>query len=175
MEGKLLVIDGPSCVGKTSLAKSLQEQFLPSVWLNFSIDTVVYTLPAAILDECNNENNWDRVDAAALMRGAFACVDGLLKAGNNIVFDVVISSEKRARQLQQVFDGHDPFYVGVTASWERLHERASAREDRTLAEVEHGFETSPKHLPYDLLVDTTHQDSSSAAREVLEVFCSRGS
>lgn len=46
----------------------------------------------------------------------------------------------------------------------------NAREDRTLAEVKHGYERTPQLLPYDILVDTTKCDSESVAREVIKAM-----
>ena len=168
--GKLIIIDGPSCVGKTTLAQALQEQCLPQVWLHFSIDTLVYGLPPSLLKACNLQNNWTAVDVNALMHGALACVESLLKAGHCVIFDVVISSARRAEELQRYFAAHPVFYVGLTADWDCLERRAIARKDRTLAEVKHGFETAPKHLPYDLYLDMTHQSPEQAARRVRELL-----
>lgn len=171
MQRKLIVIDGPSCAGKTHLAHALQARMLPEVWLNFSIDTVVYTLPSAILSECNDHNNWEDVDIKAMIHGAFLCVNSLLGAGNHVIFDVVISSQKRAEELQEFFSKNDVFYVGLTAQWECLVQRVHTRQDRTLGEVEHGYRTSPKHLPYDLRVDTTHHDPATVADMVWSSMC----
>lgn len=167
---KLIVIDGPSCAGKTTLAQALQTEYLPQIWLRFSIDTLVYGLPPGVLQDCNLHNNWAAVDVTALIHGAFACVDSLLNGGHRVVFDVVISTASRAEELQRYFAAHSVFYVGLTADWDCLQRRAIARKDRSLAEVKHGFETAPKHLPYDLCLDMTHQSPEQAARRVREAL-----
>ncbi len=170
MTYQLIVIDGPSCVGKTQLAKELQKQLFPDVWLNFSIDTIVYTLPQVILDGCNYENKWDTFDRNALLAGTFSCVTSLVNSGNKVIFDNVVSTERRANELLGYLNDFRVYYVGLTAEWKCLEQRVNAREDRTLAEVEHGYHTSPKHLRYDIVVDTTQRDSASIAEEVIKAM-----
>ncbi|WP_434340054.1 phosphotransferase-like protein [Motilimonas cestriensis] len=170
MSYQLIVIDGPSCVGKTQLAKELQKQLANEVWLNFSIDTIVYTLPQLILEGCNDENKWDTFDRNALLSGTFSCVKSLVDCGNKVIFDIVVSTDRRANELLGYLNEFRVFYVGLTAEWECLEQRVSEREDRTLAEVKHGYDTTPKHLPYDILVDTTQCESVSVAKEVIKAM-----
>ncbi|MBE3671455.1 chemotaxis protein [Vibrio navarrensis] len=170
MSYQLIVLDGPSCVGKTQLAKELQKQLSHEVWLSFSIDTMVYTLPQVILDGCNYENKWDTFDRNALLAGTFSCVQSLVNCGNKVIFDNVVSTERRASELLGYLNEFRVFYVGLTADWECLEQRVNEREDRTLAEVKHGYETAPKHLPYDILVDTTQCDSASVAKKVIKAM-----
>ena len=47
---RLIVIEGGSGTGKSSLAGSLQERFQPQQWLHFSVDTLLYCLPGSVLD-----------------------------------------------------------------------------------------------------------------------------
>ncbi|HHX8280727.1 TPA: phosphotransferase-like protein [Vibrio diabolicus] len=166
MSYQLIVIDGPSCVGKTQLAKELQKQLPHEVWLNFSVDT----LPQMVLDGCNYENKWDTFDRNALLAGTFSCVKSLVDCGNKVIFDNVVSTDRRANELLGYLNEFRVFYVGLTAEWACLEQRVNMREDRTLAEVKHGYETTPKHLPYDILVDTTQCDSESVAKEVIKAM-----
>ncbi|WP_407333087.1 phosphotransferase-like protein [Enterovibrio sp. 27052020O] len=155
MRPNLIVLDGPSGAGKTTLSKALQQTLLPDNWLYFSIDTLLYAMPPSVLARCNQENDWPSVDINALMTGAFACVDALLKTGNKVIFDAVISTPTRALQMDLAFDQHERFYVGVNCELAELERRTRQREDRTLEEVRHGFATSPFHLQYDLEIDST--------------------
>ena len=49
LSSKLILLEGPSGSGKTSLANALQESLLPVMWLSFSMDTLIYTLPPSVL------------------------------------------------------------------------------------------------------------------------------
>ncbi|MGF1770622.1 chloramphenicol phosphotransferase CPT family protein [Enterovibrio makurazakiensis] len=163
MRPNLIVLDGPSGAGKTTLSKALQETLLPENWLYLSIDTLVYTLPSSILERCNQENDWQSVDADTLFKGVFACVDALVNAGNKVIFDAVISTPTRALQMDLAFEQHQRFYVGVNCELSELERRTRLRGDRTLEEVRHGFATSPLHLQYDLEIDSTSMSVSDLA------------
>ncbi|OEE65782.1 hypothetical protein A1OO_08200 [Enterovibrio norvegicus FF-33] len=151
----LIVLDGPSGAGKTSLARELQEQLLNDNWLYFSLDTFTSTLPVSVLAQCQSENDWQDVDSSTLLQNALLCVDTLLKAGNNVIFDSVISTSKRALQIDLAFEQHDRFYVGVHCELSELERRAAARNDRTIEQARHSFATAPMHLIYDLEIDST--------------------
>ncbi|WP_028025595.1 phosphotransferase-like protein [Enterovibrio calviensis] len=163
MRPNLIVLDGPSGAGKTTLSKALQETLLPENWLYISIDTLVYALPSSVLTRCNQENDWQSVDVDALMKGAFACVDALVTAGNSVIFDAVISTPTRALQMDLAFEQHERFYVGVNCELAELERRTRSREDRTIDEVRHGFATSPLHLQYDLEIDSTSMSVTELA------------
>lgn len=163
MTTNLIILDGPSGSGKSSLAKSLQEQLLPDVWLNFSIDNIIYTLPGSILDRCNNENDWAGVDSNALFAGAFACLAALLNSNNRVIFDLVITSQAQAGEIKQMFGRYKPIIFGVTCEWHELTRRTLNRGDRTLQESEYGFKNSPHLLDYDAVVDTTKVSAQAAA------------
>jgi len=92
---RVIIISGSSGTGKTSVVESLQEMLLPEVWLKFSFDSIIYSLPGSTLEQCNLHNNWSGVDGRALYAGSIACLRSLVEAGNSVIFDVVLSSEKQ--------------------------------------------------------------------------------
>ncbi|CZF79500.1 Chloramphenicol 3-O phosphotransferase [Grimontia marina] len=155
MSPNLIVLDGASGAGKTTLAKALQEQFLPENWLYFSIDTLVYSLPPSVFEHCNQENDWRSLDPNTLIKGAFSCVNALLEAGNKVIFDAVISTPQGALQMDLAFENHERLYVGLHCELTELERRTFDRGDRTIDEARHGFSTSPFHLKYDLELDST--------------------
>lgn len=163
MSPNLIVLDGASGAGKTTLAKALQEQFIPENWLYFSIDTLVYSLPPSVLQRWNQENDWRSLDPNTLMNGAFSCVNALLEAGNKVIFDAVISTPQRALKMDLAFERHERLYVGLVCELAELERRTFDRGDRTLDEVRHGFYTSPHHLKYDLKLDSTKTPATELA------------
>lgn len=170
---QLIILDGPSCAGKTQLAQALQQQLLPQVWLNFSIDTVLYTLPETILQACNQDNHWEDIDIEAIMGGTLACVQSLLDTGNQVVFDIVITTPCRGQEIKSLFAKYEPFVVGLSAQWDCLVQRMQARGDRSLAEVQYGYKNAPQHLDYDLLLDSSQHSSDQLARTVMEALKTR--
>jgi chloramphenicol 3-O phosphotransferase len=169
MAGRLVVIDGCSGSGKSSLARALQERLLPQQWLHFSVDTVLYCLPGSILDRANLHNDWTAVDTGAITRGAYGCLDALLAQGHPVLFDCVVMTERRARELLLALRPHRPLLIRLTCSWDEIRRRTLARGDRTLEEAGHGFKTSGLHLVADCELDTTQRTPAELA-EVLAPF-----
>lgn len=162
----LIVISGSSGVGKSTLARALQEELLPEVWLHFSIDSIFYCLPPSIVERADRHNDWSAVDAKSTTDAAYACVRTLLGLGQRIVFDCVILNEAGARRMLDAFEDLAPILVGLTCSWEEIERRTLARGDRTLAEAHHGFLNAGKHLDLDFSFDTTACAPAEISREL---------
>ena len=160
---RLVVLEGGSGAGKSSLAWALQERLLPQQWLHFSTDTVLYCLPQSILDKANLQNDWTSIDTSAISRSAYACVRSLLASGYRVIFDCVVMTERRARELLLAFQTYDPVLVRLTCTWEETRRRTGARGDRTVEEAEHGFKTSGLHLVADHVFDTTNRTPGQLA------------
>ena len=130
-----IILTSSSGAGKTSLAQALQEELLPSVWLHFSLDTIIYSLPKSVLERCNKQNDWSGVDAGALYAGALSCLTSLIHSGNNIIFDMVLTNENQASQLQLALSGTDYHSFHLHSDWETIKDRTIKRADRTLEEA----------------------------------------
>ena len=155
MQGTLVIITGSSGVGKSTLARALQEALLPEQWLHFSVDTLFECLPRSVVDRVNLEHAHALVDAKAIVAGAHACVRTLLDAGHRVIFDAVVLSERGALGLLGALGDHRPLIVEVTCEWDVIKARTIARGDRTLAEAAHGFEHGRGHLPAHHRLDST--------------------
>ena len=171
----LIVIIGGSGTGKTTLARALQERLLPDPWLHISPDTLLYCLPKSTVDRADLANDWSAIDTTLIAALAHGCVRAALQSGARVVFDCVVMTERRAKQLLAAFDGTDPFLVGTTCAWDELLRRTKVRGDRTLAEVERGFQTGGQFLEVDCVLDTTASPPSTLVDQLLSHLENRGS
>ena len=170
----LIVIIGGSGTGKTTLARALQERLLPDQWLHISPDTLLYCLPKSTVDRADLANDWSAIDITLIAALAHGCVREALQAGARVVFDCVVMTERRARQLLAAFEGSNPFLVGTTCAWDELLRRTKARGDRTLAEVERGFQTGGQFLEVDCVLDTTSNPPEKLVDQLLSHLENRG-
>lgn len=175
MTPKVILITGPSGAGKTSLVKALQETLLPSVWLSFSVDSIIYSLPESTLNRCNLHHDWSGVDGGALYRGVFSCLRALVDSGSNVIFDIVLTSPKRAEALLAQLVGVEVRTIGLECSWSEIERRTLARADRTLEEARLSFEKSPGLLKHDFVIDTTALSPGQIAEQLLPRFTSLAS
>lgn len=163
-----IVIYGASSSGKTTLARALQELFLPEVWLAFSVDHVIYSLPESILQRCNQENDWSGVDGTAVFEGATKSLRALLKAGNRVIFDAVISNVNDAAFIQSALKGFEVVVIELQCDLINLEQRASFRGDRTIVETRRSFEYSNAYYRADLAFDSAKYSADELAIAVVE-------
>lgn len=175
MSPRLVVITGSSGVGKSSLARALQEELLPDQWLHFSFDSLFYCLPRSIVLRVDQHNDRSLVDSRSIAASSHACVRTLLERGHRIIFDTVIVSEKGATGLVQAFEDFQPMYVALTCSWEAIRDRTLARGDRTLEEAEFGYRNAAGQLRSHHTFDSTRAPPEEiAARLAAYVRASAG-
>jgi chloramphenicol 3-O phosphotransferase len=163
----IIILDGPSGVGKSSIAHALQEALLPEVWLSFAMDTILYTLPPSLLERINQHNDWSSLDFPVIMAGALASLRALADAGNRVIFDTTLSTPESATELLDALRGLPVASVAIHCAWQEIERRSLQRGDRTVEEARRGFEASPKHLRYDISVDTTTLSPAAAATEII--------
>ena len=170
---KLIILEGPSGSGKSSLASALQESLLPAVWLSFSMDTLIYTLPPSVLHRCNAANDWSGVDGRAIGAAALRCLRALVECGNNVIFDLCLPSGNYANAFQADVRDLSPVTVGVRCEWQEIERRTLQRGDRSLEEAERSFKSQHLLERYDLVIDTTAMSAEAAAEECLACFRGR--
>ena len=162
----LIVLVGSSGVGKSTLARALQEQLLPEQWLHFSVDTVFYCLPASVTQRVDQEGDRNLVNPGFIVASALACARTLLDEGNKVIYDAVVASEKGASRLLKAFDEHRPVVVELTCAWSEIERRTHERGDRTLEEAQVGFRNARGHIVPHHTLDTTAATPEQVARRL---------
>ncbi len=166
MPPQLIVIVGSSGVGKSTLAKALQEELLPRQWIHFSPDSILESLAPSVVRRVNILNEHTAVDWRSVNSGAYACGQVLLQQGHSLIFDTVVMSTSGAAKLKAAFDSFDPLIVELKADWTAIRNRTLARGDRTVEEADHGYRNCRGHITPTLVYDTTNFRPEQIASEV---------
>jgi chloramphenicol 3-O phosphotransferase len=163
-----IVLNGASSSGKTSIAKLLQES-LPVLYVNFSIDSILYGLPPTDLSRMLAGERIDRpeYDYDKLVEGYHAAAASLLAAGNRLIIDNAMTSLAWKTDLQDRLQPYRAFWVGVTCDEQTLAKREHQRGDRALGSAQREAPAVHEGVLYDLMVDTTSCSSQSASSAIL--------
>jgi chloramphenicol 3-O phosphotransferase len=163
--GRLVLLNGPSSSGKTTLAKSVVAR-LRTPWLVLPVDLFhqVRTRPDAHLTDRQWQDVFHRTRAAyhRALVGAAAC-------GCDVLGDHVLSEPWRLDDLLGLSVGLDVLLVHVTCDPAELRRREKNRGDRDPGTARAQQRQVFAHGDCDLTVDTTHGPDEPTA-SVLELI-----
>lgn len=167
----LVVLNGTSSSGKTTVARAFQDA-APSVFLNFSIDSILTALPSSVLGRIVAGAPGEDLRLPALVRAFYACAQQLLDMGHDLVIDHALTARYHVEALLAACESHDTLLVGITCPVSITRAREAARGDRRLGLAEQQFATIHSLLAYDVVVDTSKQSPSEAAASILTSLAS---
>jgi chloramphenicol 3-O phosphotransferase len=167
MTGTIIILNGASSSGKTSILTALQKQ-LPEPYLNAGIDKFIWMLPGRYLDR----PLWDDVLGLAthagslghqLFAGMHHAIAVLARTGNNVIADHVLVEPAWINECARLFADLPAYLIGVRCPLEVLEEREKARRDRTPGQARAQY---PIVGVYDLELDTSLLSIDECARRI---------
>ncbi|MFC6591401.1 chloramphenicol phosphotransferase CPT family protein [Deinococcus lacus] len=163
MPGSLILLNGASCAGKSTLCRALQTA-LPEPFLFFSMDFFLFgqVLPR---DEAGKLRDYQLI-RPQVFQGFYNCLPALLDAGNNLVVETILENAEQTGQLQAAVRGYEVFWVGIQCPVSELERREQARGDRRVGDARRDAETVHTFVSYDLELHCTDDLSGNVARVV---------
>lgn len=154
MPGKIILLNGASSSGKSTLARGLQQEIDEPFW-HFSIDHLFAArmLPKTRIDA--GEFPWADL-RRPFFDGFHRCLPALAEAGNNLIVEHIIEEESWMPRLLGLLSTLDVFFVGVHCPLPELERRERARGDRRIGEAKTDYEVTHTFAVYDFEVDATH-------------------
>lgn len=176
--GTLIILNGTSSSGKSSLARALQRA-LEAPYLEMGLDRYIWSLPGRYLDTPLWDDVLGRASHAGatgdlMVRGMHAAFGALLDTGLNVVADHVLVEPAWVTDLARAVDGRAAWLVGVHCPLDVLEAREAARGDRTLGQARKQFDRVHAHGRYDITVDTSVDPVERCAEIVLERMVALG-
>jgi chloramphenicol 3-O phosphotransferase len=184
----IIVLNGTSSSGKTSLAAALQD-VLDGSWLVFGTDTLISALPLALVDIHHAATIGARPRENDVREGGISFdADGeitigpeyrrleaswlsglaaIAASGTRLILDeVFLDGERSQERFRQSFPGRRIAWIGVTCDRDVAAERERRRGDRVVGMVEQQSLLVHEGVLYDLVVDTTVHTAPELAQRI---------
>ncbi len=184
--GSVIVLNGPSSAGKSTLAVALQRRFAADgeCWLVYGMDDYFAKIPFDWVTAGNHVGA--RADDGVVLEivdGVFrmrmgpigrqvlaawrGAVGSAARAGLNVIADDVLLTDEEWQGWQAELDGLDTHWVRVHIDLDVLEAREQARGNRMAGQARSQYDVVYRHATYDAAVDTGTLDPDAAAAAVL--------
>ena len=192
--GKVILLNGSSSAGKTTLAQMLQ-QLLPEPYQLISLDQFRDGLPARFrglnspagtsgargLNVTPVEAGGRRVTAIRfgdvgerMLRGMRRAVAAFAREGGNVIVDDLLLDRAYVLDYVESLRGLSVTLVGVRCPLEVVNAREAARPGRFPGTAESHFHTVHAHCIYDVEVDTGSTPPRACAERVVRAMDAGG-
>ena len=145
MKQKVILLNGPSSSGKSTLSIALQKTFGCEKYGIISIDD--------FLDMKKDKVIYEEDVFEISSKLCKAAVD-MTTSQKNIIIDHVITSERIFKQLVEALESCDIYLIKVTCPLEELIRREKQRNNRCLGSAEASLQYLFPQDTYDLSIDT---------------------
>ena len=156
--GKVIILNGTSSAGKTSIAKVIQE-LSDEPYLHLSLDMFWNMTPAKIPANSKNFPHMRK----ALAKSVYA----LATTGHNVVVDIVVAGAAPFESVYCELKNLNLLTVKVHCPLPTLIEREKARKNRRIGLAESQYSNFHQGIDYDLDVDTSIKSPEALVKEII--------
>ena len=172
MSGRVVLLLGPSSVGKTAVARRLQATLF-GIWLLAGVDLFWAMLKESTLPEGGFRTDSDAM--RRITRGWHRAVAALAREGNDLLVDDLLVHSRWLDDWREALSGVRWWSVLLKASPEVLSERERGRGDRPPGLAASDRARSPVEGRFDLVIDTEQIPVSACALTIQRFLSESGS
>jgi chloramphenicol 3-O phosphotransferase len=184
--GVVIILNGPSSVGKSSIIKAFQAK-RSEAWLSIGIDNFfVGVLPPkfylestpehhAVMHGIASEDKEGKLftlevgpEGQKVIRGMHRAIAAYAQSGNNVIVDYIKYEQGWIKDLTDALHGVKVVWVGVTASLESIQQREKKRGTSPEGHARSHYYTVHKDMNYDLMLDTDSLTPEQSADKIIE-------
>jgi chloramphenicol 3-O phosphotransferase len=172
--GRVILLNGASSSGKSTLAAALQDA-LDEPFLHVSSDQFVAAGMLPRRREQGGPFDWWHQMRPRFFAGFHRCLPALAGAGNDVIVEHVIEFQAWREQLAALLAGFDVFLVGVHCGLDEVDRRERDRADRRAGEGRSHVTVDRIHTfgPYDAHIDTTAGVTTDLVEALLAAWRAR--
>ncbi len=174
MGTQVIVLNGTSSVGKTTIGRCLQSM-LSTPWLLLGIDDLTRAVPDKGIDDRTllHVSETGQVEVGpgwrSLETSWYVGIATIAASGTGVIVDeVFLDGGAGQERLRTALSGLEALWVGVTCDLDVARAREAMRPDRVAGQAESQAPVVHEGVEYDLVVDTSRTTSESCAAKVLE-------
>lgn len=185
--GKVIILNGPSVAGKSSIQKALQQE-MKTPYMAMGIDSIlVAMMPQRYflgLEEDRKEVLWGEPSEDENGRPLFhlyfgpqgrnvifgmnEAIAAFARNGNNVIVDYIQYEPEWIPHLMNALEGIETYCVGVEIPLDVLEERESSRATSPKGHARSHYETVHAGANYDLTVNSGEQSPEACAAQIME-------
>lgn len=153
MTGRIILVNGASSAGKSTLSRCLQARLEAPFW-HYSIDHLLAAGVLPMKRVASGEFPWSGM-RAAFFEGFHRTLPALAEAGNDLIVEHIVETEAWMSRLLRLLDRVDVFFVGLHCPLAELERRELQRVDRRAGEARQDHGVVHNACTYDIEVDST--------------------
>ncbi len=170
--GRLIMLNGTSSAGKTSILTELQKK-LPQLYLLAGLDKFLNFLPESYFklpqwNEVMGLSNRSGPIGDVLISGMHRSIRALLDSGNNVLADQVFINSNWVAEAASLFSGCEAYLIGIHCPKEFIVQREKDRKNRTLGSSALQFDVVHQVTEYDFSIDSSLNSPEKNAEIILE-------
>lgn len=164
-DGRIILLNGTSSAGKTTLSHALRAQLAEPFCLYASdqLADAGFRPPAPHQRHAGRERFFD---------GFHRSIPAFAAAGNDLIIEHIVESQNWADQLAALIGHLDVFWIGVHAPLAVIEQRERERGNRQPGEAAYHLKTH-QYCRYDLEVDTSSGPIEAIAASVAAAWQAR--
>ena len=174
MGTQVIVLNGTSSAGKTSIGRCLQSM-LSTPWLLLGIDDLTRAVPDKGMDDGTllHVTETGQVEVGSGWRSLesswYRGIATIAASGTGVILDeVFLDGGAGQDRLRAALSGLGVLWVGVTCDPDTARAREALRPDRVAGQADSQVSVVHEGVEYDLVVDTSSSTAESCAATVRE-------
>lgn len=163
MKSKIILLNGVSSSGKTTVGKAIQHLSDDTYFL-LGLDTTFEMLPE------KSKGDLKYVDIA--LSSLHKLIYNLAKDGANLIVDHLIVREEEIREIIALNKEFEIYFIKIYCDLQVINKREIERGNRKIGLAEIQREKIDKYADYDLTIDTTSVSPEINAQTIIQFISS---